>query len=250
MRHKRILDVARQNPDASVDDLASMVPSATPDLVEHVFEEHGDPAADADGSDVSAADGTDDSDGTDDGGTPAAADDSPTDTASGGDPEPSDLSAKQRDVLAMVAADPTATQQEIGERVGVSRATVNKRVNAIEGFEWSDRESFVDAVFDEPPSPSVTTDGGSTAETPPDDTSETTPSEVEDDDPSPAAAEIATALEALTERVTALEAAREEGTAEAVFDDPELVHKVVHACMDTETISEDEELRILKALLD
>ncbi|WP_424016454.1 winged helix-turn-helix transcriptional regulator [Halorientalis pallida] len=251
MRHRRILDVARQNPEASVDDLASMVPSATPDLVEHVFEEHGDPAADTDPSDASTGEETgtaDDTDSSDDHETTDAADEPSAETASDGYPEPSDLSEKQRAVLAVVAAEPTATQQEIGERVGVSRATVNKRVNGIEGFEWSERESFVDAVFDDPPAPGVTTDGGSATETPATDTGEPTPPEAADDDPP--RAEIETALDDLRKRIAALEAARDDGGEAAAFDDPDLVHKVVHACLNAETISEDEELRILKALLE
>lgn len=257
MRHRRILDVARQNPDASVDDLASMVPSATPDLVEHVFEEYGDPAAEAAPSDASTDEETDTADGgsdeTDDGATETVDDsttgESTTDTVSDGYPEPSDLSEKQREVLAVVAAEPTATQEEIGERVGVSRATVNKRVNGIEGFEWSERESFVDAVFDDPPAPSVTTDGGSATETPATDTRETAPPEAGADEQTPVRADIEDTLGALQKRVAALEAARDDGEASA-FDDPDLVHKVVHACMDAETISEDEELRILQALLE
>ncbi|RXK47048.1 winged helix-turn-helix domain-containing protein [Halorientalis pallida] len=260
MRHRRILDVARQNPDASVDDLASMVPSATPDLVEHVFEEHGDPAAEEESPDASTPPAADSSEGGDaaDGGPTDAAGDGTAETVDAGAadsesdcyPEPGALSEKQRDVLAIVAAEPTATQQEIGERVGVSRATVNKRVNGIEGFEWSERESFVDAVFDEPPAPGVTTDGGSTAEPPSTDTDEAAPTGVDGDDPRSATAEVGTALADLEGRVAALEAARDGGSEGSAFDDPDLVHKVVHACMDAETISEAEELRILRALLE
>lgn len=46
MRHKQILDVAAEHPDASMKQLASMVPSATADLVQHVPDEHGGPGAD------------------------------------------------------------------------------------------------------------------------------------------------------------------------------------------------------------
>jgi hypothetical protein len=127
---------------------------------------------------------------------------------------------------------------------------VNKRVNGIEGFEWSNRESFVDAVFDEPPSPGVTTDGGPAAGTHATDTRETPPPEAEADDPRPATTELETTLDDLQKRVAALEAAQSDGGEGSVFDDPDLVHKVVHACMDAETISEDEELRILQALLE
>ena len=46
MRHKQVLDVAEDNPDASIKELASQVPSATVELVERVLEKHGDPASD------------------------------------------------------------------------------------------------------------------------------------------------------------------------------------------------------------
>src|SRR6056297_20464 len=73
MRHKQILDAAADEPDASISDLARAVPSATPDLVERVLEEHGDPAADA-----AVGSGADSSTPTDDG-TQSA--ESPTDDA-------------------------------------------------------------------------------------------------------------------------------------------------------------------------
>jgi|APHM01.1.fsa_nt_gi hypothetical protein len=53
MRHKQILDAAAERPDASITQLASMVPSATADLVQHVLDEHGDPDAD-DGTDITS----------------------------------------------------------------------------------------------------------------------------------------------------------------------------------------------------
>jgi transcriptional regulator with XRE-family HTH domain len=257
MRQRRILDVAERNPNASVDELASMVTTASPELVERVLDEHGDPAAD-DGDSTAApsaggdepvtaageamADGngeSPDDDATD--GTDGSTDDDATD----GYPAVDELADKHRRALAAVAARPEATQSEIAERLDVTRATVSRWTNSIEGFDWSDRESFVDAVFDGPPSVDVTTDGGSTTESEGlvADGTDTAPST--DDDPD---------LDRLEERVSALEAARDgvadSGTeAGSAFEDPDLVHKVVHACLNAETISEDEELRILKELM-
>lgn len=42
--HKRILDAAESDPDASMDELAAEVPGASTTLVEKVLEEYGDPA--------------------------------------------------------------------------------------------------------------------------------------------------------------------------------------------------------------
>lgn len=92
MRHKRILDVAADNPDASVAELAEKVPSATTVLVENVLEEYGDPA-----------------DTTDTNPTPnkaSTATEAPL-------PSPSDLSAVQRDTASNTRASgghPTGAQ--------------------------------------------------------------------------------------------------------------------------------------------
>ena len=54
----------------------------------------------------------------------------------------------------------------------------------------------------------------------------------------------------LTERVAALEGRIEERSpAEGSFSDPDLVSKMVHACMESERVSEEEELRILRQVL-
>ncbi|MCT9095301.1 helix-turn-helix domain-containing protein [Haloarchaeobius sp. HME9146] len=283
IRHRQILDVAEENPDASIEELASLVPSATADLVEHVFEEYGDPAAEDDtptepaaataaGDQPSEHGDTDDEQAmetnepeTNDPGeqSPTAdateANDSEEETNDANSPEsatPSEtepsldeLSAKQREVLTAVAAQPTATQQEIGDRLDVTGATVSNRVNSIEGFDWSERESFVDTVFDERPSTAVPMNGEST-------TTETTETEPESTDEDATIADATTDVEATLEQIEArladLEATRgqTETKGRSVFEDPALVHKVIHACMDAETISKDEELQIIKELLE
>ncbi|WP_237560556.1 winged helix-turn-helix domain-containing protein [Halostella litorea] len=294
MRHKRILDLAAERPDASLDELAAEVPSATADLVERILEKYGDPADDGttvdqptpsaasdedtpstDSESGTAAD-TDDADATESvqapnessgaaGSAPDATepDDTDADTADGpaetdtGDvdataewPSAADLSEKQREVLEAVARDPTATQRAIGERIGVSGATVSNRANGIEGFDWSEREAFVDAVLPGPAPAAVTADGGQTVGSDSDGApqADTDPSEADPD----SAADLGAAVDRLEERVAALEANGNAGPAsdgDSPFADPELVHKVVHACLESEAISEAEELRILDELL-
>jgi DNA-binding CsgD family transcriptional regulator len=273
MRHKRVLDVARENPDASIDELAAMVSSATPGLVERVLEAHGDPASadetstdsDRDQADVASAieettpRDPEDETMTTDRNAPTDPDEEATDSEGNVDrnatsdryPSPDDLSEKQREVLAAVAARPGATQQEIGEDLDVSPPTVSNRVNSIDGFEWSERESFAAAVFDDPPSADVAMDGGAATETASNEglTRDSTESG-STDDPTEATVDTEAALASLEARVTDLEEARTRTTnGDSVFNDPELVHKVVHACMQADTISESDELRILKELV-
>lgn len=276
MRHKRILDAAAEHPDATMSELASVVPSATTELVEDVLETHGDPAEDGaepspspagngssgqpDTESAAPGDGSSDSQGetapdtqcvtesddrADNGSDPDAAidgegagtepaEEEPDDTEY---PSPGDLPPKQRETLRAIADRPDATQEGLATDLGVSAATVCNRVNSIEGFDWSERRAFVAAVFD--------------TELP--DSSHPTPAQPMSSDMTTHQAD----LEQLAERLSALEDRIDElddgeGTeraAEAVFDDPELLHKVVHACLNAETISEEEELRILKAAL-
>jgi DNA-binding CsgD family transcriptional regulator len=276
VRQKQILDVAEEHPDAAIDELASMVSSATPELVEEVLAEHGDPASkgetSAETGDETAVETATagDSDGSD--GGPVTADGGPdpnrrdgTSTDGGespnGDTESApvssleDLSEKQREVLTEVATRPEATQQEIARRLDVSRATVSNRVNSIDGFEWSERESFVEAVFGQTPPVGVAGDGGSASEVTSSDTDVTevtgSPSTRADGAPAETRADLEATLERLQERVAELEASHAGAATDgdSVFEDPELVHKVVHACMNADTISESEELRILEALL-
>lgn len=251
MRHKQVLDVAERNPDASVEELASKVPSATTELVEHVLEEYGDPATSTkpEGEPASTEESPADSDVPTDEEMTMTSETVETETEtereqSSGDeyPDLEALSEKQREVLAVLAADPEATQREIGKQLGVSASTVSNRVNSIDGFEWSDRASFVETVYDGSPSVETTADGGAIDGAEPSETAESTTDDT--------AGDIEAALGRLEERIADLEASLAEETGEtAALTDPELVHKVVHACMESDTISEDEELQILRSLL-
>lgn len=271
MRHQQILDVAAQDPDASIEEIASRVPSASTDLVEQVLEEYGDPASDdtskatgqpstnsgtaqSDGGDGGVNPSEPHSTGTDSDGTEPNDDGSSNESAEGEYPSLTEITDKQRQVLAVVATEPDATQQEIGDRLDVSAATVSNRVNSIEGFDWSDRTSFVDAVFAEDPAADILMDGGSTTESTPSEEADAVNTEsqpVTETDETDTMAEIETQLTRIEQRLTEIEAnsAVSTGT-NSVLGDPELVHKVVHACMESEAISESEALQILKDLLE
>lgn len=253
MRQKRILDAAAENPDASVRDIAAMVPTATTNLVEDVLETYGDPATEDEEYPESVANGegpattspgwstgqSNESLGqaTDGGGSEYSTDKQTTEqsaqeskeTSDGDDdPSPAALTAKQREVLRAIADRPAATQRELAAELGVSASTVSNHANSIEGFDWDERRSFVESLFD-------TDLSGHTGRT----------------DDTPAGRDVQSKLEELAERFSELERQVEslEGEGHVAFDDPDLAHKVVHACMRAETISEEEELQILRSIL-
>lgn len=211
MRHKQILDAAADQPDASMEAIASDVPSATTELVERVLEEYGDPA-----------DGHHDA-------LTEAGDSSATQERVY--PGPDDLSAKQRETLRAIHEHPEASQRELADVLDVSGSTVSNRVNAIEGFDWNDRRAFSEAVF----GPRPITEAEDSAQMAANDT------------------QFETTIDQLADRVTAIERQvtdlAEADESRSAFTDPDLAHKVVHACLNSDAIAEEEELRILKALL-
>ncbi len=338
MRHRRILELAAENPGASMAELADAVPSATTELVERVLEAHGDPADDGAGEGTPDAEtdapdsnptaeagpasdgGTGSADGTEtaaDGAGPSrteevsdgdASDSADADSGTESDdafPSPEDLSERQREVLRAVAARPEATQREIGDRLGVTAATVSNRVSDVDGLEWRDRAAFVREIGIRPAS----ADGGSEdrasgagagtrGEESPSSTSgspgsgegagpgEDGSADVDDadrhgesDSDGPDEEAVAAALDRLTEsvadverrvasvdervtavddRLTAVEGgvsepgSRDPGTDGSASEnglDPELLHKVVHAVVNSDAVSEDEELRVLRELV-
>jgi len=247
MRHKQILDVAAENPDASVTEIASMVPSATPELVERVFDEHGDPASentDSDTEEKSVAPSVGEVE-AEENATQSDSESQPDEEAEL--PSPESLSEKQRAVLRAIAANPDATQREIGEQLDVSSATVSNRVNSIEGFEWGDRQSIVETLLDEDTATETTAPAASAGT---DSQTDEKPTET------PALSTLESTVEQLEKQVATLEKRldetdqSDENRGESPFDDPELAHKIVHSCIESDRITEDEELQILKQLLD
>lgn len=247
MIHKKILDVAREDPDASLTEISNRISGASAELVERVLENYGDPAerlvdetADRQPEPDAASD--------DEAASGEVAEGSATDTAEAADPadheladdssdvepdvaDPSDTSARtddrpdapasveltdtQLETLAAVAEHPQATQRELADVLGVSCATVNRRVNAVDGLAWDERQSFVESLFTDRDLPetgaeSVARDGSA------------------------------------REKNTDSDA---ECASEPPLDDPELVRKVLHACLESDRISADEELEIIAAFV-
>lgn len=216
IRQKRILDVAADQPEASLAAIAVEIPSATSDLVEDVLEQYGDPAE----NDQEATNTLNES--------AMATEPTP--------PKLDELPVKQRELIEAIAEHPDATQQELAERLDVSAPTVSNRVNAIDGVDWESRQDFIAKILE--------TDQTDTTR----DTPMNEPSTMESDSTDKPAAD-----DHLSERVTDLEERVERlptaAASNTVFEQPELAHKVMHACLESEAISEEEELQILKALL-
>lgn len=237
--HKKVLRAAEENPDEPATELAERVSGASAELVEQVLEDYGDPGgvddAECAGSAVNGT-GVENASADDDAATDARpGDESATrgdaqtgsaDSAVAVDPDDdllADLSAIQRETLLAVYRHPEATQRELADHLGVSCATVNRRLNSIEGFTWEARTVFVESVFDE-------VDGR--------------PGEA-------LSASLDTALadkvETLSDRIAALED-RIGNTANDSRVDPALAQKVVHVCVSSDRISEDEELQVVRAM--
>jgi DNA-binding CsgD family transcriptional regulator len=262
MIHKKVLDIARENPNATAGRIAEEVSGVSATFVERILDEYGDPAAN--GRKDRRVDGGPASNGSEDRSSEPAGDDSsateaeePVTDPSGAEAEesvtdqsgaeaeepvtdqsdaeaeepvtdPSELTTKQRETLREVYKQPTASQKEISERLDVSRATISKRVNGIPGFDWRNRHAFVERLYGD----QTTADDGSDLE--------------------PRDGPMEQSLMELNSRIEELERRVDERRGPAGNDglDPELVHKVAHACLEVEHITTDEELEILGRLLD
>lgn len=214
IRQKQVLERAAERPEASITEIAEDVPSATEDLVERVLEEHGDPAASEADEDT-------------------ASDAPPASSESETYPQLADITDRERETLEAIAARPEASQRELAETLDVTAATVSTRVNGLPGFEWTDRQAFVEAVLNVETLPDRNMPANSE--------SETVTQESFD--------EVVDRIIDIEQELQTLGDSLEKSGQDSRFDDPELVHKVAHACLESEAITEDEELRILEELL-
>jgi transcriptional regulator with XRE-family HTH domain/transposase-like protein len=268
--HKRILDVAASQPDASLAEIAGEISAATPDLVERVLDEYGDPAGDEPEVDDPT---TEEEPEMLENGQPAddeesTAEEASVDTGEAATEPPNEdgLTEKQRETARVVHRHPHASQQKIADELGVTPATVSRRLNEIPEFEWKNRAAITAALFGERPDAEDAEADADLQEQPTEgDDEETEPpaeaatAETASDDSAGANVEQATEttkeLAALDDRVTELETqmsedSESERTAKSdVALPPELAHKVVHAAMASEQVSEEEELELLQALL-
>lgn len=212
MRQKRILDIAAKDPDLSVEEIAVEVPSATSELVKRVLDEYGDPANEQSEEPSASEAGS---------------------TIEGALTSNSDqLSSEQCELLRLIYEHPDASQRELGEILDVSRTTVSNRANSIDGFEWKNRLKFVESIFE---TDSIMTGRGNSG------------SSVDESNYEHQIETIQNRVLSLEQQIDQLTFNRETGS---ILGDPELIHKVLHACLESETITNDEELQLLKMVLD
>lgn len=152
------------------------------------------------------------------------------------------MTSNQLKILQKIRENPDVTQREIGEKLQISASTVSKRVNAIHGFEWSERYEFAKQALggEQSPLEEAELSSGSEAPTSESDTMETNGS-----------TNVETEAQ-LTERLAAIERELKEvndTNSETIFQDPSVAQKVIHACMSSDIISQEEELDIIRELL-
>lgn len=279
--HKQILDTAETNPDAPIERIADEVSGASTELIERVLEKYGDPAGD--NTQQSAGADTFDSESTTteskyDSPEPAREEDrtasqtlehtnddeeaisadrsngeTPTQPSANqqedsGDPGATEtaesvraiaeeLSEEQREVLRAISEHPEATQAELAQQFDVTAGTISRWVNEIPGFEWQHRNEFVTQYAE---SLGTISDGGER--------------EAESEkDPVDAESRL-DALESDLDRIQDHISELEEHTVSGERDhspaiNPELMAKVVRACVADDQINDDEEITILTELL-
>lgn len=233
--HRRILDVAESNPEASLSAVAEAVSGASPDLVERVLDEYGDPATAESAppeptSEPATPAGGDESDGGKDTETTteamtdadhSAEASSPGANGEAPEPEPAELTPKQRRTLELIRDRPEASQADLAAELDVSRGTVSRWLNEIPGFSWPDRKTFVEERL-----------------------------EAKETDPDGTDPELRRRLADVEARLGGLEDERGGDRATDADELPaDLARRVVHACMESDRVDEDEELAVIAALL-
>lgn len=219
--HKQILEAAERRPTASIETLAADVSGATAELVQRVLDRYGDPI-----------DESHDAGGGSDGDQSEPSTDV-TQRPSGEDPaeRPAperirrQLTENQRRALRAIYRNPHATQRELATVFDVSSATINRWVNGIDGFDWSDRYAFAAAILD-PDDRSI--DDGAAAP------GEESPGRDRErrlrTDPEPTARDEATPA------------------AVALLADLDRAHAILRACMKSGEVDEADERALLRAI--
>ena len=285
--HKKILNAAESDPNASMAQIADGIAGASTELVERVLEQYGDPAGDV--PNVQGSVHADEQKGSDEFGEQERREDvdqvgkgdEPPEVEDGQDMDTEDnedgreessardehesegeprteengrsdegyaeLSDKQLRVLRLIEQRPEASQGDLAGEFDVTRATISRWLNDIEGFEWPRRREHARRLLNG--------DGITESDR-----------RVEGKEPAPrrSAAEMGESggpdaddiesfgqrLDAIEERLGRLESGNETGMGTGTVDlDPELAHKVVHACIRSDQVTQEEELRLLKTLM-
>jgi transcriptional regulator with XRE-family HTH domain len=178
------------------------------------------------------------------------------------------LTEGQVRALRLVERNPDAPQSDIAAEFDVTRATISRWLSDIPGFEWSRRAELATRILDDgiPEADERTVSEESGSEEPGAEESGAGDREPDPGRESDRRDELDRRLGAIERRLERLEngsdaeadattetdtgAGTDAGAGVGVGGlDPDLAHRVVHACLHSDRISEEEELRILKELL-
>lgn len=204
--HKQILEVAKSEPDASMEKIADEIAGATPDLVERVLAEYGDPVD------------TDQPEETQNPGKYQVGDVPAEKTECDDLPSYDQLTAKQQEIIKIIWDHPGATQRELADMLDVTEPTVNVHANSIPGFEWKHRQRQIAELLEDGEMSQKNAQNGGSTGTDPD-------------------------IEAIEGRIDELE--REVGEATKNGIHPELGRKIVHTCMASDQFTKEEELMVI-----
>ncbi|PSQ07372.1 hypothetical protein BRC93_16325 [Halobacteriales archaeon QS_5_70_15] len=268
--HKRILDAAESEPDASMTEIADGIGGASTELVERVLEQYGDPAEDQQESRADTQDPQevtmDEHDSQNEQGETASTTDGSVSEARADengrrDVDRSELTERQLKTLRLIDEVPDASQSDLAEEFDVTRVTISRRLNDIPGFDWSRRREIASEILnggDLRETNEQEQSGQSGGREQPEQSNDREGSGQSDErERSGQSAEPETLdrrLDALERRVDEIETTPDdqvETTPDASSPGigPELAHKVVHAAMTSDLIDEEEELRLLRELM-
>lgn len=227
--HKQILNAAESNPADSMEEIAENVSGASTKLVERVLDEYGDPGQEHHQSNDEQLNHPGDPSERPEPEAGIAMSDRDNGTRDNLKTNFDELSDKQLHTLQTISEHPEATQREIADMLDVSAATISNRVNSIDEFDWQQRKEFLTTMFEENGVSKINENRQKTVLN----------------------QDIAGRVENLSERIETLEKKFEEqpDQGQIALAEPDLMHKVVHACLTSEQITEDEELQILQSVL-
>ena len=232
--HKNILDAARSQPDASIEELAAHVQGASTSLVSRVLEKYGDPKENDQPTSPAESETNENPPNMSHQSTNGASNDVHTQPVLKDKPELEKLTDKQIEVLQGIRKRPKASQRDLADQFDLSQSTINNRLNNIDGFTWEHRREFVESVLETESTPQTETTDQSESPT----------------NPTPVQS-LEEQIIVLTEQVSSLD--RQIGGSssdtQSPFCDPDLAYKIVRACMNSDHITEDEADRILKAAI-
>jgi len=177
-------------------------------------------------------------------------------------PDPDEVTEEQRAVLRAIEARPEATQAELAREVDVSAATVNRRVNKIDGFDWEDRARIAEELLPDTPREPMGEGVADVTAAGPATSTESTPTRTRDrnagvsatkesNGTDPGASDTASRVATLEQRVARLESLGQGSSgrekASAPLEDTELAAKLVRTCVASEEFNDEEELRVIES---